>query len=236
MARFAPMRTSSARPVHFRDRLAIARGGRGQQLRIQLGIGGRRTTAFLPADGQRPDPAATNPGSTGSAAPVLQVTYEKNYVHNGFNPPKFCGIADPETFLRVTNDPLPKLDMGDHGDQGGTVARPAKIIAGLNRRFGIAGPPLPDFKDCRPVAGPTTDKPGETAPASVATGPSTEAAQPPVPDRTLHSTSAAARTSAASTSATGTGARFVPPATRPGNTTTRVWQPAISATTPRYLV
>jgi hypothetical protein len=90
-------------------------------------------------------------GLTGSAAPVLQVVYEKNYVTNGFNPPESCGIADPETFLRVTNDPPPKLDMGDHGDQGGAVARPAKIICGLNRRFGIAGPPLPEFKDCSTI-------------------------------------------------------------------------------------
>jgi hypothetical protein len=87
-------------------------------------------------------------GLTGSTAPVLQVAYERNYVTNGFNPPESCGIADPETFLRVTNDPPPKLDMGAHGDQGGAVARPAKFIRGLNRRFGIAGPPLPDFQDC----------------------------------------------------------------------------------------
>lgn len=87
-------------------------------------------------------------GLTGSTAPILQVAYETNYVTNGFNPPESCGIADPETFLRVTNDPPPKLDMGAHGDQGGAVARPAKFICGLNRRFGIAGPPFPDFKDC----------------------------------------------------------------------------------------
>jgi hypothetical protein len=90
-------------------------------------------------------------GLTGSTAPILQVAYERNYVTNGFNPPESCEIADPETFLRVTNDPPPKLDMGAHGDQGGAVARPAKFICGLNRRFGIAGPPLPAFRDCSTI-------------------------------------------------------------------------------------
>lgn len=97
-------------------------------------------------------------GLTGSTAPVLQVAYERNYVTNGFNPPESCGIADPETFLRVTNDPPPKLDMGAHGDQSGAVARPAKFICGLNRRFGIAGPPVPDFRDCSLVPDKKTDQ------------------------------------------------------------------------------
>lgn len=114
-------------------------------------------------------------GLTGSAAPVLHVEYEKNYVFNGFNPPESCGIADPDTFLRVTDDPLPKLDMGDHGDQGGTVARPAKIIYGLNRRFGIAGPPPPEFKDC----GTPPKKDGESATPGQAPAPSGQA--PPAP-------------------------------------------------------
>ncbi|TPO13738.1 hypothetical protein [Mesorhizobium sp. B1-1-5] len=111
-------------------------------------------------------------GLTGSAAPVLEVEYEKNYVYNGFNPPEYCGIADPETFLRVTNDPLPKLNMGDHGDQAGTVARPAKVIYGLNRRFGIAGPQPAGFKDCRAV--PTAAEAPPQDQASTAQSPGVE--------------------------------------------------------------
>jgi hypothetical protein len=128
-------------------------------------------------------------GLTGSAAPVLHVEYEKNYVHNGFNPPESCGIADPDTFLRVTDDPLPKLDMGDHGDQGGTVARPAKIIYGLNRRFGIAGPPPPEFKDCSTLldkkageaAAPAAPSPAPVAPGQTPAPPPAPAGQAPAP-------------------------------------------------------
>ena len=119
-------------------------------------------------------------GLTGSTAPVLQVAYERNYVTNGFNPPESCGIADPETFLRVTNDPPPKLDMGAHGDQGGAVARPAKFICGLNRRFGIAGPPLPAFRDCSTIP---DAKPSQPALPE----------QPPVPGAPAAATAATAR-------------------------------------------
>ncbi|MER8691548.1 hypothetical protein NKI77_04740 [Mesorhizobium opportunistum] len=90
-------------------------------------------------------------GLTGSTAPALQVSFACDYVSYGFNPPTECKIPDPDTYLVVNNNPRVMLDMGSHGDQGGTVARKAMEICGLNRRFGLAGPPVPSCTTCGPV-------------------------------------------------------------------------------------
>ncbi|AZO29773.1 hypothetical protein [Mesorhizobium sp. M1B.F.Ca.ET.045.04.1.1] len=93
-------------------------------------------------------------GLTGSTAPALQVSYACDYVSYGFTPPIECHIADPDTYLVVNNNPRVMLDMGPHGDQGGTVARKAVEICGLNRRFGLAGPPIPTCTACTPATPP----------------------------------------------------------------------------------
>jgi hypothetical protein len=109
-------------------------------------------------------------GLTGSGAPALQVAYACDYERFGFNPPANLNIADPDTYLVVTNNPRPMLDMGDHGDQGGTVARKAMEICGLNRRFGLAGPPL---RGCTAAPLPTTSTSPPLPPPPPAVAPAT---------------------------------------------------------------
>lgn len=81
-------------------------------------------------------------GLTGSAAPVLQVEYMPAYEERGFLAQGTDSERpiDADTYLRVLNDTLPELEMGNNGDRGGTVARKAMTIGGLNRRYGLTGP------------------------------------------------------------------------------------------------
>ncbi|MER9119858.1 hypothetical protein NKH93_25095 [Mesorhizobium sp. M0954] len=107
-------------------------------------------------------------GLTGSTAPALQVSYACDYVSYGFTPPIECQIPDADTYLVVNNNPRVMLDMGSHGDQGGTVARKAMEICGLNRRFGLAGPPIPSCTACGPTTPP--QKTGSLLPDYQTTG------------------------------------------------------------------
>lgn len=118
-------------------------------------------------------------GLTGSAAPELVVAYACDYVEKGFEVDSNSNNPAQDTYLVVPDEPRPKLDMGDHGDQGGTVARKAIEICGLNRRFGLAGPPVVKF-DCAPTLAPVSPV-VVPPPRAAAPLPSAPPAPPPAP-------------------------------------------------------
>jgi hypothetical protein len=124
-------------------------------------------------------------GLTGSAAPTLQVAYASDYVNNGFDADSNSDTPSHDTYLVVTNVPRPVLDMGDHGDQGGTVARKSLEICGLNRRFGLAGPDKPNAPilkfDCAPTLAPVSPVVIRSQPVATPAPPVPAPAPPPAP-------------------------------------------------------
>jgi ABC-type transporter Mla subunit MlaD len=121
-----------------------------QQIGVTTGNSGYGFDPYLLAAGQPPFyptlvEAQIRPQQiqelTGSAAPVLRVGYSCDYIKTGFATDPDPSNPEKETYLVVKNSPRPKLDMGNNGDQGGTVARKSIEICGLNRQIGVVGPP-----------------------------------------------------------------------------------------------
>ncbi|MGY2805604.1 hypothetical protein [Bradyrhizobium sp. USDA 4506] len=70
-------------------------------------------------------------GLKGSPAPPITVTYNKEYVRQGFG-----STAREQTFL----DAVPfDFDMGDKGDRSGGIGRMALRVVGFNRQLGPVG-------------------------------------------------------------------------------------------------